>query len=87
MTYDLIPPRYRSPYFAHIWSSYDAAYYSYVWSEVMDADAVAWFEAHGGGTRANGEHFRRTLLAPGGSVNVMDTWRASLATSRTWGRC
>lgn len=75
MTYDLIPPRYRSPYFAHIWSSYDAAYYSYVWSEVMDADAVAWFEAHGGGTRENGEHFRRTLLAPGGSVNVMDTWR------------
>jgi len=74
---DLIPPRYRSQYFAHIWGSgYAAAYYSYVWSEVMDADAVAWFEANGGGTRANGDHFRRTVLAPGGSVDVMSTWRA-----------
>ena len=76
MAYDLIPPRYRTQYFAHIWGSgYAAAYYSYVWSEVMDADAVAWFDANGGGTRENGEHFRRTLLAPGGSVDVMDTWR------------
>ncbi len=75
--YDLIPPRYRSQYFAHIWGSgYAAAYYSYVWAEVMDADAVAWFDANGGGTRANGEHFRRTLLAPGGSVDVMSTWRS-----------
>ena len=35
----------------------------------------AWFDANGGGTRANGDHFRRTLLAPGGSVDVMSTWR------------
>ena len=77
MTFDLVPPRYRSPYFAHIWGGgYGAAYYSYVWAEVMDADAVAWFDANGGGTRANGEHFRRTLLAPGGSVDVMETWRS-----------
>ena len=59
-----------------IWGGcYSAAYYSYVWAEVMDADAVAWFDANGGGTRANGDHFRRTLLAPGGSVDVMSTWR------------
>ncbi len=76
MAYDLIPPRYRTQYFAHIWGGgYSAAYYSYVWAEVMDADAVAWFDANGGGTRANGDHFRRTLLAPGGSVDVMSTWR------------
>ncbi len=77
MDYDLIPPRYRSQYFSHIWGSgYAAAYYSYVWAEVMDADAVAWFEANGDGTRANGDHFRRTILAPGGSVDVMDSWRS-----------
>ena len=41
----------------------------------MDADAVAWFEENGGGTRENGDHFRRTLLAPGGSLDPMDTYR------------
>ncbi len=76
LAYDLVPPRYRSPYFQHIWGhGYAAAYYSYVWAEVMDADAVAWFDEHGGATRANGDHFRRTVLAPGGSVDAMDSWR------------
>ena len=42
----------------------------------MDADAVAWFEENGGGTRENGDHFRRTLLAPGGSVDALDTYRS-----------
>lgn len=73
---DLVPPRYRSPYFAHIWGAgYAASYYGYTWAEVMDADAVAWFEANGGGTRENGERFRRTLLAPGGSVDALETYR------------
>lgn len=77
LPYELIPPRYRSQYFQHIWGhGYAAAYYSYVWAEVMDADAVAWFEENGGATRENGELFRRNVLARGGSVNVMDTWRS-----------
>ncbi|WP_232549325.1 M3 family metallopeptidase [Propioniciclava soli] len=72
----LVPPRYRSTYFSHIWGSgYAAGYYGYKWSEVMDADAVAWFEENGGGTRENGDHFRRTLLAPGGSVDALETYR------------
>lgn len=76
VAYDLIPPRYRSSYFAHIWGvGYAAAYYSYVWSEVMDADAVEWFNENGGCTRENGDAFRAKLLAPGGSVDVMETWR------------
>ncbi|MDO4784570.1 MAG: M3 family metallopeptidase [Propionibacteriaceae bacterium] len=75
--FDLIPPRYRSAYFSHIWAGgYAAGYYGYLWSQVMDADAVAWFDAQGGGTRANGEHFRRTLLAPGGSVDPAETYRS-----------
>ena len=65
-----IPPRYRSGYFAHVFSSeYSARYYSYIWSEVLDADSVDWFAANGGMTRANGDHFRAELLSRGGSLD------------------
>lgn len=71
----LVPPRYRSQYFAHIWGGgYAASYYGYAWAKVMDADAVAWFEEQED-VREAGEHFRRTLLAPGGSVDAMETYR------------
>ena len=74
--YAPVPPRYRSTYFHHIFGGgYSAAYYSYLWSEIMDADTVAWFGDHGGMTREAGEHFRRTLLAPGGSVEAMESYR------------
>jgi peptidyl-dipeptidase Dcp len=74
---DMIPPRYRSTYFAHIFSGgYSAGYYSYFWSEVLDADSVEWFKENGGLLRANGEHFRRTLLSKGGSVDPMEAFRA-----------
>ncbi len=72
----LVPPRYRTTCFSHIWSgSYAAGYYSYLWSEVMDADTVAWFTENGGMTRANGDHFRATLLSKGSSVDVMESYR------------
>ncbi|MGV8850051.1 MAG: M3 family metallopeptidase [Propionibacteriaceae bacterium] len=72
----LVPPRYRTAYFSHIWSgSYAAGYYSYLWSEVMDADTVAWFEEKGGPTRENGDHFRGTLLSRGSSIDVMESYR------------
>ncbi|WP_410615223.1 M3 family metallopeptidase [Amycolatopsis sp. lyj-109] len=74
---DAIPPRYRTTYFAHIFSGgYSAGYYSYIWSEVLDADTVQWFRDNGGLTRANGDHFRRTLLGRGGSIDPMDAFRA-----------
>lgn len=73
----LVPPRYRSQYFAHIWGGgYAASYYGYSWAEVLDADAVAWFEENGGGTRENGDHFRKTLLSPGGSRDALETYRS-----------
>ena len=50
---------------------YSAGYYAYIWSEVLDADSVEWFKAHGGLTRENGDHFRKTLLSRGGSEDAM----------------
>ncbi|GAB4175782.1 MAG: M3 family metallopeptidase [Wenzhouxiangellaceae bacterium] len=73
--YDPVPPRYRTTYFSHIMGGYSAGYYSYIWSEVLDADAVQWFKQHGGMTRANGDHFRKTLLSRGGSADPMQLWR------------
>ena len=74
---DAVPPRYRSTYFSHIWSSgYSAGYYSYIWSEVLDADSVEWFRENGGLRRENGDHFRRMLLSRGGSVEALDLYRA-----------
>jgi peptidyl-dipeptidase Dcp len=68
----MVPPRYRSTYFSHIWSGgYAAAYYAYIWSEVLDADSVEWFKEHGGLTRENGDHFRRAVLSKGGSREAM----------------
>jgi peptidyl-dipeptidase Dcp len=73
----LVPPRYRSTYFAHIWSNgYAAGYYAYLWSEVLDDDAYAWFNEHGGMTRANGQRFRDMVLARGGTANAADLYRA-----------
>ncbi len=72
-----VPPRYRSTYYSHIFQgAYSAGYYSYFWSEVLDADSVEWFKQHGGLTRANGDHFRQTLLSRGGSVEALDLFRA-----------
>lgn len=72
-----VPPRYRTPYFSHIFSSgYSAGYYSYIWSEVLDADTVEWFKENGGLKRENGDLFRTLLLSRGGSVEAMELFRA-----------
>jgi peptidyl-dipeptidase Dcp len=72
-----VPPRYRTTYFSHIFAGgYSAGYYSYLWSEVLDAHSVDWIKAHGGLTRANGDHFRKTLLSRGGSDDAMALFRA-----------
>lgn len=74
---DLIPPRYGTPYFQHVFAGgYAASYYGYVWAEVLDADTVDWFLANGGATRANGERFRRTVLAVGGSVDPIESFES-----------
>lgn len=71
-----VPPRYRGPYFSHVFGGgYAAGYYSYLWSEINDADTVEWFREQGGPIRAAGEHFRRTLLSRGGSVDEAEAYR------------
>lgn len=73
--YAPVPPRYRSTYFSHIMGGYSAGYYAYLWSEVLDAESVEWFKENGGLKRENGDHFRRTLLSRGGSVDAMQLFR------------
>jgi peptidyl-dipeptidase Dcp len=74
---DLVPPRYRTTYFQHIFAGgYAAGYYSYIWSEVLDADTVEWFKENGGLRRENGDAFRTKLLSVGGSIDPLDAFRA-----------
>ena len=72
-----VPPRYHSPYFAHIWSGgYSAGYYAYLWAEVIDDDAYEWFVENGGMTRANGQKFREMILAKAGTEDAAEMYRA-----------
>src|SRR3954452_1307651 len=74
---ELVPPRYRTTYFQHIFAGgYAAGYYSYIWSEVLDADTVEWFRENGGLRRENGDTFRGRLLSRGGSVDPLAAFRA-----------
>jgi peptidyl-dipeptidase Dcp len=76
LDYHPVPTRYRSTYFSHIFAGgYSSGYYGYIWSEVLDADTVEWFKENGGLTRANGDHFRKSLLSRGGSVDSMQMFR------------
>lgn len=64
--------RYRSPYFAHIFSGgYSAGYYSYAWAEVLDADAFEDFKEHGIFDRATANAFRENILSKGGTDDPM----------------
>ncbi len=70
--YALVPPRYRSTYFAHAFSGdYAGGYYSYLWSEVLAADSTDWVLKHGGLTRENGDRIRSRMLSRGGSDEAL----------------
>ncbi|MGJ9419270.1 M3 family metallopeptidase [Massilia sp. CMS3.1] len=71
-----VPPRYRTTYFSHVFSGgYSSGYYGYLWAEKLDADTVNWFKENGGLTRKNGDHFRKTLLSRGGTLDAMQMYR------------
>lgn len=76
---DGIDPRYTSGSFKHIFAGgYSAGYYSYLWSEIIDADAVEWFNAHGGLSAEAGAEFARCILSRGNETDPMDGVRALL---------
>ena len=72
----VIPPSWhRFPHnFSHIFAGgYSAGYYSYKWAEVLSADAYSYFEENateelGTLNPASGEHFKKEVLAVGGSI-------------------
>lgn len=67
----LVPPRYRTTYFNHIFANgYSAGYYAYIWAEVLDADAEQWFKEHGL-SRENGDSLRSKILSKGYSEDPM----------------
>ncbi len=73
---DEIIPRYRSTYFAHIFSGgYSAGYYSYLWAEVLDKDAFELFMQKGIFDNETSMSFRRNILEKGGSDEPMDLYR------------
>jgi peptidyl-dipeptidase Dcp len=67
-----IVPRYRSPYFQHIFAGgYSSGYYSYIWAEVLDADAFQAFKEKGLFDAATARSFRTNVLERGGSEDAM----------------
>ncbi|RZJ49893.1 MAG: M3 family peptidase [Chryseobacterium sp.] len=75
-TLSTVPPRYHTPYFAHIWGGgYSAGYYAYLWSETLDSDAWEWISKNGGLTRENGDRFRKYILSVGNSVDLNQAFR------------
>jgi len=76
MDYAPVPPRYRTSYFAHVWSGgYSAGYYAYLWSEVLAADAFAHMAKLGGLTAANGALYREKILSRGGTREAMQQYK------------
>jgi peptidyl-dipeptidase Dcp len=71
-----IPPRYRSPYYTHVFSGgYSAGYYAYIWSEVYDKDAFqAFVEKKNLFDQPTAQAFRR-LLEQGGTVDAMTAYK------------
>jgi peptidyl-dipeptidase Dcp len=71
-----IPPRYRSPYYNHIWASgYSAGYYAYIWSEVLDKDAFQAFKEKGLFDQETARKFRTEILEKGGSEDAMTMYK------------
>ncbi len=74
---DEIIPRYRSTYFAHIFSGgYSAGYYAYIWAEVLDADAFEAFMETSLFDQETAARFRREVLSQGGTRPGMDLYSA-----------
>lgn len=75
-TLSAVPPRYHTPYFAHIWGGgYSAGYYAYMWSDMLNSSAWDYITKHGGMTRENGDRFRKYILSVGNSVDLNQAFK------------
>ncbi|WP_236781496.1 M3 family metallopeptidase [Aurantiacibacter gangjinensis] len=73
---DLVPPRYRTPYFRHIFEhGYDAGYYAYTWTEMLHHDAYSYVVENGGMNREMGDHIVETFLGAGHSKSYEQMFR------------
>lgn len=65
-----------STQFSHIFAGgYSAGYYSYKWSEVLEADAFAYFEENGIFNKTIAEKFKTTILMKGGTIHPMELYK------------
>jgi peptidyl-dipeptidase Dcp len=71
---DEIAPRYRTTYFAHIFSGgYSSGYYSYVHAAVLDSDAFEAFKEAGDVFDAElSSRLRETIYSKGSTEDAMD---------------
>ncbi len=68
--------RYRSTYFAHIFSGgYSSGYYAYIWAGVLDSDAFQAFKETGLFNKETAAAFRNNVLAKGGTEDPMELYK------------
>lgn len=68
-------PHLLSGGFSHIFSGgYASGYYSYFWAGILRASAFHEFEKQGVISREVGDHFRRTILSVGNSVDPLQAF-------------
>lgn len=87
LDHPLVPPRYGTGFFKHIFagSGYAAGYYSYLWAQVLAADASEWYrqqldrhqdpEHREQALSAAGSRVRRELLARGNTRDPLESYR------------
>jgi len=74
---DIVPPRYRSSYFNHIFGGgYAAGYYAYLWTEMLALDTGKWFDENGGLKRENGQRYRDMILSRGNTLEYKKAYKA-----------
>lgn len=70
-----VPGTTISPQFSHIFAGgYSSGYYSYKWSEVLDADAFAYFKEKGIFDKEVADKFK-VILQSGGTVDPEELYR------------
>ena len=75
---EVVPSRYRSTYFNHIFSSptgYSSGYYSYLWTQMLDHDSRDYILANGGLNREIGQRLREKVLSRGGTMDYDVVYR------------